>query len=123
MGRTSKAIAHIIAVLLGVPASLVVGAAVFADGSAILSAERIVPVVLTYLAVGAIFSFICRLIWQATPWWNWGVSISIPAVFTVGLLGTDIGPGYQTGYVAAALVSASLGAFVGRFPADTLRRQ
>ena len=52
MGRISRVIAHFIAILVGVPASFVAGAAVFADGPPILSAERIVPVALTYLAVG-----------------------------------------------------------------------
>ena len=119
--RTLRAIAHIIAALIGVPASFVAGAAVFADGAPILSAERIVPVVVTYLVVGAIFSFFCRLIWQIVPWWHWGISVSIPAVFTVGLLGKDIGPGYQAVYFIAGLVSASSGAFIGALPVDALK--
>ena len=123
MGRTSRAIAHIVAVLVGVPASFVAGAAVFADGAPILSAERIVPVVVTYVVVGAIFSFFCRLIRQTAPWWHWGISVSIPALFMVVLLGRDIGAGYQAMYFAAALVSASSGAFIGALPADALRRR
>ena len=123
MGRNSRAIARIIAVLVGVPASFVAGAAVFADGAAILSAERIVPVVVTYLVVGAILSFFCRLIWKTAPWWHWGISVSIPAVLTVVLLGKDIGPGYQAVYFVAALVSASSGAYVGALPADALKRR
>ena len=98
------------------------GAAVFADGAPILSAERIVPVVLTYLVVGAIFSFSCRLIWKTASWWHWGLSVSLPAVITVVLLGKDIGPGYQAVYLVAALVSASSGAFIGALPAGVLKR-
>ena len=64
--------AHIIAMLAGVPASFVAGAAVFANGAGILSAERVVPVIATYLIVGAIFSFVCRLIWPTATWWHWG---------------------------------------------------
>ena len=122
MGTTARAISHIIAVLVGVPASFVAGAAVFADGPPILSAERIVPVVVTYLVVGAIFSFLCRLIWQTASWWHWGISISVPAAITVALLGEDIGPGYQAVYFMVALESASTGAFVGALPANALRR-
>jgi len=121
--RALKAIAHIIAVVVGVPASFVAGAAVFADGAPILSAERIVPVVIAYLVMGAIFSFVCRLIWHKATWWHWGISVSIPAVFTVGLLGRDIGPGYQAVYIVTALLSASSGAFIGALPADALKRR
>ena len=103
--------------LVGVPASFVVGAAVFANGGVgILSAERVVPVVLTYLVAGAIFSFVCRLIWPKVTWWHWGVTISIPAVFTVGLLGRDIGPAYQSLYVVGALASACFGGSSGHCP-------
>ena len=123
MGRISRVIAHFIAILVGVPASFVAGAAGFADGPPILSAERIVAVALTYLAVGAIFSFCCRLIWRKIPWWHWGISVSIPAVFTVALLGTDIGPGYQAGYIVAVLASASSGAFIGALPAEAIKRR
>ena len=123
MMRTSKAIGHTVGVLVGIPASFVAGTAVFADGAPILSAERLVPVVIAYLVVGAIFSFACRLIWPTATWWHWGVSVSIPAVFTVGLLGMDIGSGYQLLYVVAALVSASSGAFVGALSADALKRR
>ena len=123
MGITSRAIVHIIGFLVGVPASLVAGAAVFADGAPILSPERIVPVVLTYLALGALFSFLCRLIWQTTSAWQWGISVSIPAVLTVALLGSDMGPGYQAGYVVAALASACFGGLVGSLPADALQRR
>ena len=66
-----RAIVYIIAVLVGVPASFVAGAAVFADGAHILSAERIAPVAVTYLALGAIlllapFYFIDALGFSAT---------------------------------------------------------
>lgn len=121
--RASKAIAHIVAVLVGVPAAFVAGAAVFADGAPILSAERIVPVVIAYLVMGAIFSFVCRLIWPTATWWHWGISVSLPAVFTVGLLGKDIGPGYQAVYVVTAWLSASAGAFIGALPAEALKRR
>jgi hypothetical protein len=123
VGKTSRALARVIAVLVGVPASFVAGAAVFADGAPILSAERIVPVAATYVVVGAIFSFFCRLIWQTIPWWHWGILVSLPAVFVVGLLGKDIGPGYQAVYVMVALVSASSGAFIGALPADALKHR
>ena len=122
MGRTSTAIAHTITVLVGIPASFVAGAAVFADGAGILSGERVVPVVLTYLILGAIFGFIYRLIWPTAIWWHWGISISIPALLTVGLLGRDIGLAYQSLYVVGALASASSGAFIGALPAARLRR-
>ena len=123
MGRILRVLAHFIAILVGVPASFVAGAAVFADGPPILSAERIVPVALTYVVVGSIFSFCCRIIWRKIPWWHWGVSVSIPAVFTVILLGTDIGPGYQAGYIVAALASASTGAFIGALTAEAIKRR
>lgn len=116
-----RLIAYILAVLTGVPASFVVGAAVFADGPAILSAERVVPVVVVYLAVAAIFSFVSRLVWPASTWWRWGVSISIPALFTVGLLGRDIGLAYQSLYVSMALASACSGALAGALLAASLR--
>ena len=116
-----RLIAYIIAVLAGVPASFVVGAVVFADGPPILSAERVVPVVVVYLAVAAIFSFVSRLVWPASTWWRWGVSISIPALFTVGLLGRDIGLGYQSLYVAIAVASACSGALAGGLTAAALR--
>ena len=88
-----------------------------------MSAERVVPVVVTYLVAGAIFSFVCRLIWPTATWWRWGVTISIPAVFTVGLLGGDIGPAYQSLYVVGALASACFGALIGALPADALSRR
>ena len=116
-----RLIAYIVAVLAGVPVSFVVGAAVFADGPSILSAERVVPVVGVYLAVGAIFSFVSRLVWRASAWWRWGVSISIPALFTVGLLGRDIGLGYQSLDVAMAVASACSGALAGSLTAASLR--
>ncbi len=104
------------------PAALVVGAAVFADGPPILSAERLVPVVVTYLAVSAIFSFIWRLISRTSAWRRWGVLISIPGLIAVALLGTDIGVGYQSLYTAVTFCSACLGAFIGALPARALRR-
>ena len=122
LSRTPRATAHIIAVLVGVPASFVAGAAVFANGAGILSPERVVAVIVTYLILGAIFSFACRLIWPTATWWHWGVSISVPAVFTVGLLGRDIGAAYQSLYVFVALASACSGAFIGALPAAGLRR-
>ena len=116
-----RRIAYVVAVLAGVPASFVVGAAVFANGPSILSTERVVPVVVVYLAVAAIFGFVSRLVWPASTWWRWGVSISIPAFFTVGLLGRDIGLGYQSLYVAIALASACSGALAGALAAAALR--
>ena len=116
-----RPIAYIVAVLAGVPASFVVGAAVFADGPPILSAERVVPVVVAYLAVAAIFSFVSRLVWRASTWWRWGVPISIPAFFTVGLLGGDIGLAYQSLYIAMTVASACSGALTGALPAAVLR--
>ena len=109
-----RAIVYIIAVLVGVPASFVAGAAVFADGAHILSAERIAPVAVTYLALGAIFGFVSRLVLPTASWWRVGVSISLPALFTVGLLGTDIGVAYQSLYIGLTLVSASIGALLTR---------
>ena len=116
-----RPIAYIVAVLAGVPASFVAGAAVFADGPSILSAERVIPVVVVYLAVAAIFSFVSRLVWPASTWWRWGVSISIPAFFTVGLLGRDIGLAYQSLYLAMTVASACSGALAGALPAAALR--
>ena len=118
-----KPIAYVFAALAGVPASFVAGAAVFADGAPILSAERVVPVVVTYLVLGAIFSFVCRLIWLTANWWHWGVSICVPAFLTVGLLGSDIGLGYQSLYVFMTLAFACSGAFIGSLPAAALRRR
>ena len=116
-----RLIGYVVAVLLGLPSSLVAGAAVFADGPSILSAERLVPVVVVYLALGAIFGFMARLVWPAPTWWRWGVSISIPAFFTVGLLGRDIGLAYQSLYVAMSVASACSGALVGALPAAAIR--
>ena len=121
IGKVLRLIAYIIAVLAGVPASFVVGAVVFADGPPILSAERVVPVVVVYLAVAAIFSFVSRLVWPASTWWRWGLSISIAAFFTVGLLGRDIGLAYQSLYIAIAVASACLGALAGALAAAALR--
>ena len=121
IGEVLRLIAYIAAVLAGVPASFVAGAAVFADGPSILSAERVVPVVVVYLVVAAIFSFVSRLVWPASTWWRWGVSISIPAFFTVGLLGKDIGLAYQSMYVAITVASACSGALAGALIAAALR--
>ena len=123
MGRAAWAIAHIAAVLVGVPASFVAGAAVFANGGvSILSAERIVPVALTYLIVGAIVGFSFRLIWLKSSWWRWGVAISLPGFLIVGLMGRDIGLGYQGLYVVLLFASACSGAFIGALPAALVRR-
>ena len=53
-----RPVGYVVAVISGLPASFVVGAAVFADGPPLLSAERLVPVVITYLVIGATVSFI-----------------------------------------------------------------
>lgn len=90
-----RLIGYIVAVLLGLPASLVAGAAVFAEGPSILSSERVIPVVGVYLVAAGLFGFAFRLIWRISNWWRYGISISTPAFFAVGLLGTDIGLGYQ----------------------------
>jgi hypothetical protein len=116
-------IAHVVAVLAGVPGSFVAGAAVFGDGPTILSAERIVPVMAVYLATAAIFSFVARLISSASSWWRWGVSISLPAFFTVGLLGRDIGVGYQSLFIAIVVVSACTGGLAGALTAAVFRRR
>ena len=113
--------AYIVAVVVGVPASFVVGAAVFADGPPILSAERVAPVVVVYLVVAAMFSFVSRLVWTASAWWGWGFSISIPAFFIVGFLGRDIGFRYQSMYVAITVASACFGALAGALPAAAIR--
>ena len=116
-----RLIAYTAAVLAGVPASLVVGAAVFADGPTILSAERVVPVVVVYLAVAAMFSFVSRLVWATSSWRRLGLSISIAAFLTVGLLGRDIGLAYQSLYIAISVASACLGALASALPARALR--
>ena len=121
MRRSLRPIAYVVAVVAGVPASFVAGAAVFADGPSILSAERVVPVVVVYLAVAAIFGFVSRLLWPDSTWWRWGVSISIPAFFTVGLLGKDIGLAYQSLYLAITVASTCSGALAGALFAAALR--
>ncbi len=114
-------IGYTVAVLVGVPASFVPGAAVFADGPPILSAERILPVIAAYLIATALLGFVFRLVSPASVWWRLGVSFSIPALLIVGLMGRDIGIGHQALFVAIALVSACLGAFAGALPAAALR--
>ena len=121
IGDVLRLIAYIVAVLAGIPASFVAGAAVFADGPSILSVERVVPVVVVYAAVAAIFSFVSRLVWSASTWWRWGIPISMPAFFTVGLLGRDIGLAYQSLYLALTVASACSGALAGALPAVALR--
>ena len=121
MRRSLRPIAYVVAVVPGVPASFVAGAAVFADGPSILSAERVVPVVVVYLALAAIFSFVSRLLWPDSTWWRLGVSISIPAFFTVGLLGKDIGLAHQSLYLAITVASACSGALAGALSAAALR--
>jgi hypothetical protein len=116
-----RLIGYIVAVLLGLPASLVAGAAVFADGPSILSSERVIPVVGVYLVAAGLFGFAFRLIWRISNWWRYGISISTPAFFAVGLLGTDIGLGYQLLYVVMIVASASAGALGGTFFAAALR--
>lgn len=116
-----RTIVYIVAVLAGVPASLVPGAAVFADGPPILSVERVVPVVVVYLVLTAILSFVSRLVWPASSWWRWGVSISIPALFIVGLMGRDIGVAYQSLYVVMTAASACAGALIGALLAAAIR--
>ena len=113
--------AYIVAVLVGFPASFVAGAAVFADGPSILNVERVIPVVVVYAAVAAIFGFVSRLVWLESSWWRWGVWISIPAFLTVGLLGRDIGLAYQSLYIAMTVASACSGALAGALPAAGLR--
>ena len=114
-------IGYIVAVLLGLPASLVAGAAVFADGPSILSAERVVPVVAVYLVGTALFGFASRLVQRTSDWWRWGVSISIPAFLIVGLQGGDIGLGYQSLYAGIVVTSACIGALGGTLAAGVLR--
>lgn len=108
--------------LAGVPGSFVAGAAVFGDGPPIVSAERIVPVVAVYLVVAAIFGFVFRLVRLASTSWRWAVTIGIPAFFTVGLFGRDIGLGYQSLFIAIAVASACSGALAGALTAALFRR-
>ncbi len=116
-----RLIAYIAAVMTGVPASFVAGAAVFADGPSILSAERVVPVVVVYMAVAATFISVSSLGWSGSWWWRLGVSLRIPAFFTVGLLGRDIGLAYQSLYLSMTVASACSGALAGALPAAALR--
>ena len=116
-----RLIGHVVAVLLGLPSSLVAGAAVFADGPSILSSERVVPVVAVYLVVVGLFGFAFRLIWRTSNWLRYGISISTSAFFIVGLLGTDIGLRYQLLYVVMIAASASAGVLGGTLVAAGLR--
>ena len=116
-----RLLGYLLAVLLGLPVSLVAGAAVFADGPPILSAERVVPVVVVYLVVAALFGFASRLIRRTSDWWRWGVSISVPAFLTVGLFGRDIGLGFQSLYVVVIVASACIGALAGTLVAAAVR--
>ena len=78
---------------------------------------------LVYLVLGAILGFIYKLVWATRSWWHWGISMTVPAVFTVGLFGKDMGIPLQLAYVAVALVSASLGAFLGAFSRPSTKEQ
>ena len=62
-----RLIGYVVAVLLGLPSSLVAGAAVFADGPSILSSERVVPVVAVYLVVAEGFPVRALVIQRVSP--------------------------------------------------------
>ena len=65
MSARMSRISYIMAVVIGIPASFVVGAAVFADGPAILSSERLIPVIATFTILGIISSSAYRMFYAA----------------------------------------------------------
>ena len=112
--KSLRPVGYFVAVIAGIPASFVVGAAVFADGPPLLSAERLVPVTVTYLVVAAIGSLVFRLVWSNPAlWWLFGVCVSLPAFPVVGLFGADMGLPLQSLYILVTLTSACLGTTVG----------
>ncbi len=109
-----RPVGYVVAVLAGLPASFVVGAAVFGDGAPLLGAERLVPVIVTYLVLAAIGSLAFRLVWsKAATWWLLGVCISSAAFPIIALFGGDLGLPLQSLYFLVTLTSACLGATVG----------
>jgi hypothetical protein len=121
--RTPKPIGcYILAVVIGVlPGLFIVGVVVFANGAPILSAERLVPVIVTYVSLGGIFSFIYNLIRSPVSPWRWGIWMSIPAFASIALLGRDLGLKLQSLYFVITLASACLGAYIGMWIALLIR--
>ena len=123
VSKLLRLIGYVAALVTGVPASPVVGAAVFADGAGLLSAERLVPVVIVYLVWGTIASFACGLIWLSLAWWRWGLWFSVTGLAAIALLGTDMGVDFQMLYVAVTIASACLGAYAGLWSSARLRNK
>ena len=100
--------------IIGVlPAFFVLGAALFADGASILSAERLVPLAIAYVLLGMSLGLIYNLIRSDVLSWYLGIWISIPALPSALLFGRDVGLAYQSLYLVASLASACLGAYSG----------
>lgn len=113
MGDLPGRISYIIAVVIGFPGSFVVGPAVFADGGPVLSPERLVPIIASYIFLGAIAGLVCRFIYSTDLWWPWGTVVSIPAFLSILLFGSDIGVGFQLLYFVMSWAFACLGVYAG----------
>ena len=121
-GRFSRPIGYILAVIIGVlPAFFVLGAALFADGPSILSAERLVPLAIAYALLGMILGLIYNLIRSDARSWYLGIWISIPALPSALLFGRGVGPGYQLLYLTVTLACACVGAYSGMWIALRIR--
>ncbi len=116
-----KAIGYMLAVVVGAPAAMVAGAAVFSDGPPALSAERIVPIVAVYAVLGVIVGLVSRLVWASAKYWTWTVASSVLGLFAVALLGSDFGPGRQLIYMVVLLASAAFGTWAGALAAARIR--
>jgi hypothetical protein len=95
-----------------IPGVLIMGPVVFANGASILSSERLVPVILSYVILGSIGGAISA--WQRATASTWRIVIwlTLPGFGMVFFMGKDIGLIFQLVYCAVPFSSACLGVAV-----------